>query len=53
MKKKNIINSTIIVISSAVKKKNNIEFISAQKKKLPIYKRGDMLGHITSLTKIL
>ena len=31
--KKNIINSTIFVISSAVKK-NNIEFISAQKKKL-------------------
>ena len=48
--KKNIINSTIFVISSAVKK-NNIEFISAQKKNLPIYKRGDMLGHITSLTK--
>ncbi len=48
--KKNIINSTIIVISSAVKK-NNIEFISARKKNLPIYKRGDMLGHITSLTK--
>ncbi len=49
-KKKNILNSTIIVISSAVKK-NNIEFISALKKNLPIYKRGDMLGHITSLTK--
>ena len=47
---KNISNSTIIVISSAVKK-NNIELISAQKKNLPIYKRGDMLGHITSLTK--
>ena len=49
-KKKNIYSSTILVISSAVKK-NNIEFISAQKKNLPIYKRGDMLGHITSLTK--
>ena len=48
MKKKIYINSTILVISSAVKK-NNIEFISAQKKNLPIYKRGDMLGHITSL----
>ena len=48
--KKNLLNSTIIVISSAVKK-NNIEYISAQKKNLPIYKRGDMLGHITSLTK--
>ena len=47
--KKNILNSTIIVISSAVKK-NNIEYISAKNKNLPIYKRGDMLGHITSLT---
>ena len=49
-KKKNILNSTIIVISSAVKK-SNIEIISAKNKNLPIYKRGDMLGHITSLTK--
>ena len=48
--KKNISQATIIVISSAVKK-NNIEFVSAKKRKLPIYKRGDMLGHITSLTK--
>ena len=48
--KKNIQNSTIIVISSAVKK-NNAEVISAKDKNLPIYKRGDMLGHITSLTK--
>ena len=48
--KKNIQNSTIIVISSAVKK-NNTEVISAKDKNLPIYKRGDMLGHITSLTK--
>ena len=46
---KNIQNSTIIVISSAVK--NNAEVISAKDKNLPIYKRGDMLGHITSLTK--
>ena len=48
--KKNISQATIIVISSAVKK-NNIEIISAKEKNLPIYKRGDMLGHITSLTK--
>ncbi len=48
--KKNILNSTIIVISSAVKK-SNIEYILAKNKNLPIYKRGDMLGHITSLTK--
>tara|TARA_A100000164_G_scaffold23828_1_gene18776 strand:+ start:405 stop:1799 length:1395 start_codon:yes stop_codon:yes gene_type:complete len=46
----NISRATIIVISSAVKK-NNIEVISARKRSLPIYKRGDMLGHITSLTK--
>ena len=46
----NISRATIIVISSAVKK-NNIEVISAKERSLPIYKRGDMLGHITSLTK--
>ena len=46
----NISRATIIVISSAVKK-NNIEVISARERSLPIYKRGDMLGHITSLTK--
>jgi UDP-N-acetylmuramate--alanine ligase len=48
--KKNIEKATIIVISSAIKK-NNPEIVSAKKKLLPIYKRGDMLGHITSLTK--
>ena len=48
--KKNVSQATIIVISSAVKK-NNIEVVLAKKRKLPIYKRGDMLGHITSLTK--
>jgi len=48
--KKNILNATIIVISSAVKK-NNIELVAGLEKNLPIYKRGDMLGHITSLTK--
>ena len=46
----NISRATIIVISSAVKK-NNIEVISAKARRLPVYKRGDMLGHITSLTK--
>jgi len=49
-KKKNIEKATILVISSAIKK-NNPEIISAKKKLLPIYKRGDMLGHIASLTK--
>ena len=48
--KKNIEKATIIVISSAIKK-NNPELIEAKKKQLPIYKRGEMLAHIVSLTK--
>ena len=48
--KKNIKNATILVISSAIKK-NNPELISAKRKQLPIYKRGEMLAHIVSLTK--
>ena len=48
--KKNISNSTILVISSAIKN-SNPEVIFAKKKKLPIYKRGDMLAHIVSLLK--
>jgi UDP-N-acetylmuramate--alanine ligase len=48
--KKNIEKATILVISSAIKK-NNPEIVSAKKKLLPIYRRGDMLGHIASLTK--
>ena len=48
--KKNISNSTIVVVSSAIKI-NNPELIEAKKKKLPIYKRGIMLGHIVSLMK--
>ena len=31
--------------------KNNSELIEARKKQLPIYKRGEMLAHIVSLTK--
>ena len=49
-KKKNIEKATILVFSSAIKK-NNPEFIEAKKKQLPIYKRGEMLAHIVSLTK--
>ncbi len=49
-KKKNINRATILVISSAIKNKNQ-EVVAAKKKNLPIYKRGDMLGHIVSLTK--
>ena len=48
--KKNIEKATILVISSAIKK-NNPEVAAAKKKLLPIYRRGDMLGHIASLTK--
>ena len=48
--KKNIKNTTILVVSSAIKKKNP-ELIEAKKKGLPIYKRGEMLAHIVSLTK--
>ncbi len=47
-KKQNIKDSTILVVSSAIKK-NNIEIVEAKKKKLPIYKRGEMLAHIVSL----
>ena len=48
--KKNITNATIVVISSAIKK-NNPELLEAKKKQLPIYKRGEMLANIVSLTK--
>ena len=48
--KKNIMNATIVVISSAIKK-NNPELIEARKKQLPVYKRGEMLANIVSLTK--
>ncbi len=49
-KKQNINKATIVVISSAIKK-NNPELIEAKKKQLPVYKRGEMLAHIVSLTK--
>ena len=48
--KKNIKKSTILIISSAINK-NNSEYIEAKKRKLPIYKRGDMLAQIVSLMK--
>ena len=48
--KKNIINATVLVISSAIKK-NNSELLAGKIRNLPIYKRGEMLGHIASLTK--
>ena len=48
--KKNISNSTILVISSAIKQSNK-EILFGKKKNLPIYRRGDMLAHIVSLLK--
>ena len=49
-KKQNVNKATILVVSSAIKI-NNPELIEAKKKQLPIYKRGEMLAHIVSLTK--
>ncbi len=49
-KKKNLSNATIVVISSAIKK-NNPEYLEAKNKKIPIYKRGEMLANIVSLYK--
>tara|TARA_Y100000741_G_scaffold247398_1_gene190041 strand:- start:1636 stop:3030 length:1395 start_codon:yes stop_codon:yes gene_type:complete len=49
-KKQNINKATILVVSSAIKK-NNPELIEAKKRQLPIYKRGEMLANIVSLTK--
>ena len=48
--KSNIQKATILVVSSAIKY-NNLEIKEAKKKNLPIYKRGDMLAHISSLKK--
>jgi len=48
--KKNINKSSILVFSSAIKK-NNPEIIEAKKLNLPIYTRGEMLGHIVSLMR--
>ena len=49
-KQKNINDSTLIIISSAIKK-NNSELQLARTKSIPIYKRGDMLANIASLKK--
>ena len=47
---KNLKKATMLVISSAVKK-NNSEFKKAKKKKLPIFKRGEMLANVVALKK--
>ena len=49
-KKQNINKSTILVISSAIKK-NNSEVLLAKKRKIPIYTRGEMLANVVSLMK--
>ena len=38
------------MISSAIKK-NNPELVEAIRKNLPVYTRGDMLGHIVSFMR--
>ena len=47
---KNLNEVTMIVISSAIKK-NNKELIAARHKKLPVFKRGEMLANIVALKK--
>ena len=49
---KNLKKATMIVISSAIKK-NNKELKAAKLKKLPVFKRGEMLANIVALKKIL
>ena len=49
---KNIKKATMVVISSAIKE-NNKELKFARNKKLPIFKRGEMLANIVALKKIL
>ena len=48
--KNNIKKATMIVASSAIKK-NNKELIESRRKKIPVYKRGEMLANIVSLKK--
>ena len=48
--KKNILNATIVIKSSAVKK-NNIELSYAKKRKIPSYERIEMLANIIELKK--
>ena len=48
--KKNIRKATMVVVSSAIKKSNK-ELIASKLKKLPIFKRGEMLANIVALKK--
>ena len=47
---KNLDKATMVVVSSAIKK-NNIELTASKVKKLPIFKRGEMLANIVALKK--
>lgn len=49
-RKKNIDKATMVVVSSAVGSRN-IELIYSKKKKIPIFKRGEMLANIVTLKK--
>ena len=48
--KKNLKDSTIVVRSSAIKN-NNPEILAAKKRKIKIFKRAEMLGHVVALKK--
>ena len=48
--RKNVKNATIVVKSSAIKN-NNIEIKYSKQKKIPIYKRADVLSDVVSLKK--
>ena len=43
----NLKDSTIVVRSSAIKN-NNPEIVAAKKRKIKIFKRAEMLGHVVS-----
>tara|TARA_B100000029_G_scaffold114314_1_gene106818 strand:+ start:12593 stop:13990 length:1398 start_codon:yes stop_codon:yes gene_type:complete len=47
---KNLKKATMVVVSSAVKK-NNVELKAAKSKKIPVFKRGEMLANIIALKK--
>jgi len=47
---KNLKKATMIVVSSAIKK-NNKELKFAKRKKLPVFRRGEMLANIVALKK--
>ena len=49
-RQRNLNKITMVVISSAIKK-NNTELIAARHKKLPVFKRGEMLANIVALKK--